>query len=669
MKKEGKTANVVTIIIIYCCNTDLSCYTLYMYFHEKRSASGNTLQLLQSYRNSEGKPRHRVVVSLGNAKIKKKYHKEIALGVERKLTGQLEFEIIKHSKESTKWIEKITRQIDRQGFGETIKVVQKDKKEPEEELELIDGVKLNKIGHTHTTSLGCALLGLQAWNELRINEKLKELGFNEAQRKTAASTVISRLIEPMSENALLENLENSSLPDILGEELTKGSKERFYRVSDKLLANKVAIEAHLRNRQQEHFRLERTILLYDLTNSHFEGVCLGNPKAKRGKNKQKRNDCNQIVVAMVFDEKGFELAHETFAGNMNDSKSLPEMVKRLQEMTSSEPLLEEATKSIVIVDAGIATKKNLEVLREAGFNYLVNDSRKGRKKYQSEFNQEGFKAVEGRDAKALVEVKTVEEELKESDEAQDSKPKKEQLVLCRSGARKEKEKGIITQAEKRFLEQLEGLNKRIETGKLKNVDKIQRAIGRILSKNPRVAHYYRVEYKKIESDSTDQEIKYRLEYKRDDGKYHSNEELLGCYVLRTDLMDLTASELWQLYMTLSYAEEGFEILKSDLGLRPNFHQIEDRVDGHIFITVLSYQLLRFILHTLKLTGDNRCWLTIKRIMETHCYATVTVPTKNGTVYRLRKPGQPELCQMEIYRHFNIDINKLPRTKVRIVIER
>jgi hypothetical protein len=641
-----------------------------MYFHEKRSASGKTLQLLQSYRNVEGKPRHRVVVSLGNAKIEKKWREEIALGVERKLSGQVEFEIIKYSKESTKWIEKITRQIDRQGCDETIKVRQKNKKETEqEELELIDGVKLNKVEHTHTTSLGSALLGLQAWKGLKINEKLKELGFNEAQSKTAAATVISRLIEPMSENALLENLENSSLPDVLGEDLIKGSKDRFYRVSDKLLSNKVEIEGHLRKHQQEHFRLERTILLYDLTNSHFEGVCLSNPKAKRGKNKQKRNDCNQIVVAMVFDENGFELAHETFAGNMNDSKSLPEMVKRLKEMTISEPLLEEATKSIVIVDAGIATKKNLKVLREAGFNYLVNDSRKGRKKYQSEFKQKGFKIVEGRDDKALVEVKTIEEELKESEEAQDSKQKKEQVVLCRSGARKEKENAIITQAEKRFLEQLEQLDKRIERGRLKDPNKIQRSIGRILSKNPRVAHYYRVQYKKNEINSTEQEIKYSLEYKRDDGKYHSNEELLGCYVLRTDLMDLTASELWQLYMTLSYAEEGFEILKSDLGLRPNFHQIENRVDGHIFITVLSYQLLRFILYTLKLAGDNRCWLTIKRIMETHCYATVIVPTKNGIVYRLRKPGQPELCQMEIYKHFNIDMNKLPRTKVRIVVER
>ncbi len=266
-----------------------------------------------------------------------------------------------------------------------------------------------------------------------------------------------------------------------------------------------------------------------------------------------------------------------------------------------------------------------------------------------------------------MEVKTIEEELGESDEAQDGKPKKEQVVFCRSGARKEKEKAIITLAERRFLEQLEGLNKRIESGRLKNVDKIQRAIGRILSKNPRVAQYYKVEYKK--GDSIGQEIKYRLEYKRDDCKYHSNEELLGCYVLRTDLMELTASELWQLYMTLSYAEEGFEILKSDLGLRPNFHQIEDRVDGHIFITVLSYQLLRFILHTLKMAGDNRCWLTIKRIMESHCYATVIVPTKKGIVYRLRKPGQPELCQMEIYKHFNIDMNKLPCTKVRIAVER
>lgn len=731
-----------------------------MYFHEKKSKSGKVLQLLQSYRNAEGHPRHRVVTSLGNAKIEKNLLEQIALGVERKLCGQLEFDLIKYSKESRKWIEKIVRLIERKGSDDTIQINQVAKDEPEQgKSELVDGVNLNKIEHTHSSSLGPALLGLQAWKELKLDYKLQKLGFNESQRKTAAATVISRLIEPMSEHAMLENLESSSLPDLLGYDLTRGVKDRFYRVSDKLMSNKIEIEAHIRKCQQEHFELDRTILLYDLTNSHFEGACLSNPKAKRGKNKQKRNDCNQIVVGMIFDENGFELAHETFVGNLNDSKSLPEMVKRMEEITVREPLLEAATKSLVIVDAGIATKNNLDELRRAGFSYLVNDSRRGRKKYQSEFKEKGFQLVEGREGKSQVEVKRIEEELNEPKKSEDnkspkkpkaiketqnnkskeepkttketydskskegpkiikqtqenkfneeqkiitdnqdsklkevamlteethdselkeeakltevtqaSKPKKESVVLCRSGARKDKENAIITQAENRFLEQLERLKKRLESGRLIDPDKIQRAIGRIISKNPRVSHYYSVQHKIIESKATPPETKYSLEYKRDEDKYHLNEELLGCYVLRTDIMDFTASELWSLYMTLSYAEEGFEILKSDLGLRPNFHQIENRVDGHVFITVLSYQLLRFILHTLKLAGDNRCWLTIKRILESHCYSTIIVPSKNGIVHRLRKAGQPESAQNEIYKHFNIPkMNKLPHTKVKIVVE-
>ena len=155
----------------------------------------------------------------------------------------------------------------------------------------------------------------------------------------------------------------------------------------------------------------------------------------------------------------------------------------------------------------------------------------------------------------------------------------------------------------------------------------------------------------------------RLYWQRNDEQYGHNEDLLGCYVLRTDRRDLSAVDLWHLYMTLCRAEDGFRVLKSDLGLRPNFHKIEPRVDGHIFITVLAYQLLRYLLFVLEQTGDTRCWQTLKRVLSTHTYTTVLLSTKAGRLHRVRKPGRPEPCQWSIYHHFGIrSMHKLPKSK-------
>jgi hypothetical protein len=134
-------------------------------------------------------------------------------------------------------------------------------------------------------------------------------------------------------------------------------------------------------------------------------------------------------------------------------------------------------------------------------------------------------------------------------------------------------------------------------------------------------------------------------------------------VLRTDRQHLSAAELWSLYMGLTKAEEGFRALKSSLGLRPNYHQLEDRVEGHVFLTVLAYHLLRRVLHTLEEARENRSWETLRTILETHCYTTILLPTRSGRTYRLRRAGQPEECQKAIYRALGIQWDKLPQAKV------
>jgi transposase len=616
-----------------------------MFFRIKQSPSGQVLQLLESYRNPQGQPRQRVVISLGEAALAQADWKSVARAVADELYGEKPLLRRELSENGQKWADSITRRVMREGRWLPLRPAPN-----EPQAESLDGVLVDQVTHGQSAVLGPVLLAKHAWEALELPAALSALGFNPKEQALAAASVINRLVEPLSEHALRGWLPGTALPELLGEEILKGDPNRFYYVSDALLRQQVKLEAHLRAQQARHFHYPRTILLYDLTNTHFEGQALGNPKAKRGKNKQGRSDCPQVVVGMVYDEQGFELAHRTFAGNQSDSTSLVAMVKSLQQAAgypeSAEQLPLGTPPVMVIVDAGVATAGNIKLLAQAHFHYLVNDSRRGRKKWRAEFAQdELFEPVADREDKSQVRIRSLD--IKSG----------ERLVLCKSQGRREKELAIRSGAEKKFLAGLEKLHVRLQKGRLTDLVKAQRALGKLLERAARVQRFYRVDLK----DAAD--LRAGLTWQRKDEVRDEDDPLLGCYVLRTDRSPLGQERLWELYILLTRAEDGFAWLKGDLGLRPNFHQLEGRVDAHIFITVLAYQLLRYITYTLEQKGDHRDWPTLRRVLQTHCYATVSLPTRNGTVVHLRRAGAPERCHQEIYEKFNIDWKQLPKQRI------
>jgi len=632
-----------------------------MFFRTKTTPSGRVLQLVESFRNSEGQSRQRLVVSLGSLDVPREWRRQLSGMIENRLYGRTETPELglTYPREMAEWIDDIVQRVEREGKWCPLACRRRGGVEadaPKEEA--IDGVMVEKISHTNNTQLGSVLLPLHAWEVLGMPELLSSLGFNEAQREVAACLVINRLCEPLAEHAIAEWVRSTSLPDLLGEQVLGGGKDRYYRTGDRLLASQLRIEAHIRDRQGKLFGLDRTILLYDLTNSHFEGVCASNPKAVRGCNKQKRNDCPQIVVGMVFDREGFELAHRTFAGNMSDSRSLVEMVKSLHRASAEGDLLGASARPLVVMDSGLGSVANRRLLRAEGFSYVVNHCRPGRKKWHAQFASEQFTEVSGRDGRSPVLVRQLDVATKEKTEGGRREEVRERLVLCKSARRRLKEQAIRSKAEERYLEQLAGLRKRIENGRLKDPEKTQRALGAAQRKNGRVARYYDVQVVDGEPPT--------LTWRRHDEQYAADDDLLGCYVLRTDRDDLDGDELWHLYITLGRAESGFRALKGDLGLRPNYHRVEERVDAHVFITVLAYQLHRFIEHSLEREGDTRSWPTIRRIMQTHCYSTIRIPTRDGCAHRLRKPGVPDERQRQIYDTLGVDLSGLPES--RTVIE-
>jgi transposase len=309
-------------------------------------------------------------------------------------------------------------------------------------------------------------------------------------------------------------------------------------------------------------------------------------------------------------------------------------------------------KPLIVMDAGVATRRNLELLHAHGFGYLVNDSRGQRKRYLEAFRaQTGFHTAQGREGKEPVWVRVMDEPRA----AAPGGAPTERIVLCKSQPRGNKEQAIVSNAERRLLDALQKLAARVEHKRLKDRSKIEQALGRIQARHPRARRFYTIT---VEDGGSGP----RLTWIRDAVSYQEAADLFGCYVLRTDERTLNEHQLWQLYISLTQAEAGFKALTSDLGLRPNPHQKEERVDAHVFICVLAYHLLRNILWTLEQKGDHRNWESLKRVLRTHCYTTILLPTRSGQTHRIRKAGQPEECQKAVYRNLRIAWDGLPRNR-------
>ena len=585
-----------------------------MYFRTKQIKGTPLLQLVEAYRNTQGQPRQRVVASLGGDTLPAGDPHLLAKAVEDEMNGQAGLLDAALTAEAAAWVAHVAKLAKRskgatKAIGGTV----------------LDGVLLDDMETEQIVELGPELVAMKAWDALDFTPMLHNLGMSPAAIATAQLMVANRLIEPLSEWALIDWAGLTALPELLDVRFTKTTKDRLYRVGDELLGHRKAIESTLRGKARDLFSLNRSVILYDVTNTHFEGVCAKNPKAKHGKNKQKRNDCRQVAVGMAFDENGFPLAHEVFEGNIADTKTLRLILARLA-------LPEDGLKPVVILDAGFASEANLALLRESGYSYLINITRGSRAKYADEFAAGGFEPLPDRAESQRVEVRKI------TDPADPDST----LVLCRSAQRRLKEVAMISKAEERFLKDSGRLQARIAKGQLKREPLIQRAIGALLKKHPKVARFYKLTHGAG-----------ALRVERDAGRVEAALELCGDYVLKSD-HSLGGAELWQLYMTLLRAEEGFASLKGALGLRPNFHQLEGRVEAHIFISVLAYHLLCWVGHRLTQSGDVRDWQTIRRLLRTHSVVTTRLPLTDGRVVEVRKPSRPDAGQALVYQRLGID---------------
>jgi len=472
-------------------------------------------------------------------------------------------------------------------------------------------------------------VGHQMWQRLQLDAILKAAKLAVPVRQLTEVMTLNRLVHPCSELAMVDWAKRVAVADILGVESEKLNEDRFYRNMDELHGHRVEIETELHAREKSLFNLQGQLLLYDLTNTYFEGEAVQTAKAKRGHSKEHRMDCKLVAMGLMLDGDGFPIGHELHDGNTIDGTTVKGMLDALEQRTG---VVGGAT---VVMDRGFASADNLKLVRDRQHHYLVAGFQSQRGPLLAEFEElDGWAELEPSAMKVPIRIKRIERG-------------EEAFLLCVSPARAEKDRAIRERQEKRLVKDLEALAEAVrkaEAGGHPLADKeLGERIGRLRERYPRANRYYTIE-------RTDGLLVWSVRAE----KRARAVELDGAYFLRTSRLDLGPEEIWRSYITLTRVEGAFRDLKGTLDLRPIHHRKEMRVETHIFLCVLAYHLQVAIERTLQAAGDHTSWETLREELRTHQIATTTLPTADGRTLAIRRGSIPERRPREIYRLLDLD---------------
>jgi len=500
-------------------------------------------------------------------------------------------------------------------------------------------VNINHIEAAQARSIGAETLALHAVMQLQLDQKLAALGFNKIESAAALGSIIGRMISPGSELQTHDWLQTrTALGELLDHDYGSTSLTRLYTISDKLLKHQSALEAFLADQEQSLFDLNRSIVLYDLTNTYFEGQCVQNPKAQFGRSKEKRSDCPLVTLGLVLDGDGFPLGSQVFPGNASEPATLELMLDGLQ---GKQPLT--AEKPVIIMDAGIASADNIAWLTERGYLYLAVSRERHVKEPRG---QESAVLVRDTEHSKVIVYREIDAETRET------------RLYCHSDQKAQKEQAIRNRFHVRLEEALDKLNSGLDKkGTIKTYPKVLERIGRLREKNSRVSQDYRIEV--IADGEKNNAI--RIEWTREP---QSEQKDLHCgvYCLRTNIPDWSEAQLWSTYIMLTEIEATFRSLKTDLGLRPVYHHKEDRVTGHLFITLLAYHLVHTLRYQLKQQGIHLSWDSIRNLMSTQQRITITLPTDDHKTIHLRITTQAEAQQKQLYAALSIKPDPIGKCK-------
>ena len=641
-----------------------------------------TYRLVRSYR-LDNKPRHETIIDLGTIpNIELSKHKQLADRIEELLYNpktivenivdeNIEFyaqyfynEIIKKKNNSV--ITKINVNENQSEQKRTEDETQTEQNKPEDENDVISPdfqeVDLNSFDTVESTNIGGEWLCFQAFEEIGLSRLFSEtLKFSTKEYQQAINCLIGRLLYPGSDlrTSLFLN-ENSGIKHLFDDKERSAIIERksLIKISEKFYQNKETIERQINRNIQDVLQYQPKLLLYDLTNSHFEGRMQKSKKAQYGRNKQKRNDCPQVSMAMAVDEFGFPQYSSTYEGNISEPGTLKDLINNISEKLKWTG----NTKPIIVIDAGISSEDNLIDLYNEGYHYICvskSEHRKYRKlviendltdiftasgaKLQVQSFDNELKYFIDKDAKVCKKKKNKKSE--ENQEIVIEKIIKEKLLYVKTELKKIKEDGILNGKRLKIEKELISLQKSLTNPNVdKKTETIYQRLGRIKERHKMVQSCYKI------SLISENEIVTALNWEYIERNKKETDS--GSYFIRSSITTPDEQSLWKLYRTIGEVEDVFRTLKSDLLMRGIFHQTDKNIDSHLFVCVIAVTIVNFIRYKLRKSKITYCWSEIVRIMSTQKCNINTIKRKDGATVILKKCSRANHKVNEIYKAMN-----------------
>lgn len=589
----------------------------------------NIYQLCESFR-LDGRVRHRCIIGFGKLEgLEEEQIKLLGKRVEQFLTNQSNRIVYEEP-------DPVVEDLARYYISEIKKKGRYDTGKEGADWQTVD---MSGMRNSDAREIGSEWLCKQAFDQLNIKGFLQGKSWDEERISLAMTHIISRAVYPASELKTVSFIkENSAITEITGYDKNKVTKDKLYKTAHDLYSVKDELENYLSKRTNELFDLDDKIILYDLTNTYFEGQMRNSKLARFGRSKEKRKDAKLIVLAVVINREGFLKYSNIFEGNMADNKTLETIVTTLSQNTSFT-----GRKPIVVIDAGIATEENLKMLKKLHYDYMC-VSRSNLKTYYADTNCTPIEIKDKRDQPIeLMKVNTEEQD-------------RDSYLWVKSKAKAMKETSMNGLLSQRFEEGVQSIHEGISRkGGTKKLDKVHERIGRLKQKYPSVHKYYDII---VKDNSEGTAVSVSCKHKEGT----EPDKSAGVYFLRTSLINIDEKTFWSIYNIIREIEYTFRVLKTDLDLRPIYHKTDDATMAHLHLGILAYWLVATIRYQLKQKGYRHDWREIVRTMNTQKCVTTTVPNIKGEKISIRQCTEPIQKVKMIYELMNYKSRPFYRKK-------
>lgn len=496
---------------------------------------------------------------------------------------------------------------------------------PVEKKAKMESVDIDSLELEDVKTFGAEHLCIQIMERLGLATFLEGEGFTDKQVRLAQVSIISRAIFTASEHKTAQILSDSSeLKNMLGFE-NPISHYSLYKIADQLYDNRVSIDKFLYKSITNMFNLKDTLVIYDLSNTYFEGRKSNSELAKYGRSKEKRNDCKQVVFTGIINPEGFIRHSRVYEGNKADIVTIEQMVEDLKLHSN------QVSDKVVVMDAGFASEDNLKYLQDNNLKYVC-VSRTRPKDFTLDEPSKTISVTDNRNNPIELKIFNPENHT-------------DLWLYVKSEQKRVKEQSMADKLEHRFTEELKSLQDRLaKKGTVKKIEKVWERIGRIKEKNKGVSGKFDI--------NVEEENGLAIEITWDKKEPNpSSGKTYGEYFIRTNIENAEEKKLWQAYNTIREVESTFRCLKSDLLLRPVHHQNDQRVEAHIYLAMLAYQLVNTVRHMLKENNINLDWRNVMRIMKIQTIQSIMINAQTKKIC-IRKPARPIKQALDIYKATN-----------------